>query len=60
MHLEVVVRAVAEQFRAARSEVGEPGNEPLGRHGGRLMKVDRGHGVLLDVVFLLAGHTLLD
>jgi hypothetical protein len=27
MHLEVVVSAIREQLRAARSEVGEPGDE---------------------------------
>ena len=34
MHLEVLVGAVAEQLRAARPEVGEPGDELLGGRGG--------------------------
>jgi hypothetical protein len=44
MHFEVIVRAVGEQLRAARPEVGEPGDKLLGRRGGRLVEVDRGHG----------------
>lgn len=37
-----------EDLRAARPEVGEPGEELLGRRGGRLVKMDRVHGRLLD------------
>src|SRR5437867_11701758 len=43
MHLEVLVGAVAKELRAARPEVGEPGDELLGRRRGRLVEVDRGH-----------------
>src|SRR5438093_13435378 len=48
VHLEITVAAVGEDLRAARPEVGEPGQELLGRRGGRLMKADRGQDVLLD------------
>ena len=41
--LEVNVGAVGKQLRAARSEVGEPGDELLRRRGGRLVEVERGH-----------------
>ena len=47
VHLQVVVGAVAEELRAARPEVGEPGDELLGRRGGRLVDVDRGHACSL-------------
>src|SRR5262245_10118221 len=40
MHFEVLVGAVAKQRRAARPEVGEPGNELLRRRGRVLMEVD--------------------
>ena len=43
MHLEVLVGAVAKQLRAARPEVGEPGDELLGRRGGRLVEMDGRH-----------------
>ena len=43
MHLEVLVGAVAKKLRAARPEVGEPGDVLLGSQGGCLVKVDRGH-----------------
>jgi hypothetical protein len=39
MHLEVLVGAVAEELRAARPEVGQPGDELLGRRGGRLVEM---------------------
>src|SRR3954453_21751254 len=48
VHLEVLVGAVAEQLRAAGPEVGEPGNELLGRRGGGLVEVDGGHDLLLS------------
>src|SRR6267143_4493542 len=43
MHVEVVVGAVAKELRAARPEVGEPGDVLLGRRAGCLVQVDRGH-----------------
>src|SRR5437868_12613125 len=43
VHLQVAVSAVAEEFRAAGSEVGEPGDELLGRRGAGLFEVDCGH-----------------
>src|SRR5262245_23112262 len=43
MHLEVVVGAVAKKLRAARPKVGEPGDVLLGRRGGCLVQMDRGH-----------------
>jgi hypothetical protein len=43
VNLEVVVGAVAKELRAAWPEVGEAGDELLGRGGSRLVKVDRGH-----------------
>jgi len=55
MHLEVLVGAAAKEFRAARPEVGEPGDELLGRRGGRLVEADRGHACsLLGVTALFA------
>ena len=33
MHLKVLVGAVAKELRAARPEVGEPGDVLLGRRG---------------------------
>jgi hypothetical protein len=42
MHLEVLVGAVAKKLRAARPEVGEPGDVLLGRRGSCLVQVDRG------------------
>jgi hypothetical protein len=55
MHLEVVISAVAEKLRAAGPEVGEPGNLLLGRQGGCLVQVDRGHGCPLLVFPRLTG-----
>jgi hypothetical protein len=55
MHLEVLVGAVAKQLRAARSEVGEAGDELLGRRGRDLLEMQGGLGVLL----LLVGGSLL-
>ena len=43
MHLEVLIGAVAKKLRAARPEVGESGDVLLGRRGGCLVEVDRGH-----------------
>src|SRR5258707_5092629 len=43
MHFKVPVGAVGKELRAARPEVGEPGDELLRRQGGRLMEVDAGH-----------------
>ena len=43
MHLEVLVGAVAKELRAAWPEVGKPGDVLLGRQGGCLVEVDRGH-----------------
>jgi hypothetical protein len=40
MHLEVLVGAVAKELRAARPEVGEPGDVLLGCQGGCLVEVD--------------------
>jgi hypothetical protein len=40
MHLEVLVGAVGKQPRAARSEVGEPGDELLGHQRGCLVEVN--------------------
>src|SRR3954447_9448905 len=48
VHLEVLVGAVAEQLRAAGPEVGESGNELLGRRGRRLVKVNGGHELVLS------------
>src|ERR1700734_3780121 len=48
VHLEVAVGAVGEDLRAARPEVGERGEELLRCRGGRLVKVNGGHGGLLD------------
>src|SRR2546427_528612 len=50
MHLEVLVGAVAKKLRAARPEVGEPGDVLLGRRGGCLVQVDRGHAFSLLAV----------
>jgi len=47
MHLEVPVGAVAKELRAARAEVGQPGEELLGGLRWSLAKVDRGHGCSL-------------
>jgi len=43
MHLEVPVGAVAKELLTARPEVGEPGDELLGRRGGDLVKMDGRH-----------------
>ena len=43
MDLEVLVGAVAKELRAARPEVGEPGDVLLGRQGGCLVQVDHRH-----------------
>jgi hypothetical protein len=58
MHFEVIVGAVGKELRPAGAEVGERGDELLGRRGGRLMELDRGHGVHLDLAHLLASHSL--
>src|SRR5260221_14761874 len=50
MHLEVIVGAVAKKLRAARPEVGEPGDVLLGRRGSCLVQVDRGHAFSLLAV----------
>jgi len=50
VHFEVLVGAVAEEFRAARTEVGEPRDVLLGRQGGCLVEVNCGHCVLLSWV----------
>src|SRR5215471_3542235 len=47
MHLEVLVRAVGKELLAPRSEVGEPGDVLLGRQGGCLVEMKRGHRRLL-------------
>src|SRR5687767_9874088 len=52
--LELIVGAVFEDLRPARAEVGERCDELRGRRFGRLVEVDRGHGVLLDWVSMLA------
>src|SRR3954468_1927996 len=49
VYLEVLVGAVAEQLRAAWAEVGEPGEELLGRRGGRLVKGDHGRACSFQV-----------
>ena len=50
MHLKVIVGAVAKKLRAARPEVGEPGDVLLGRRGSCLVQVDRGHAFSLLAV----------
>src|ERR1051326_1097326 len=50
MHLQILVGAVAEEFGAARPEVGESGDILLGRQGGRLVEVERGHVYSFRVV----------
>src|SRR5215831_5138855 len=40
MHPEVLIGAVAKELRAARPEVGEPGDVLLGCRGGCLVEVD--------------------
>ena len=60
MHLEVLVRAVAEQLRAARSEVGEPATNCPGVALVVSWRWIVDMAVLLDVVSLLAAHSLLD
>src|SRR6266850_6930790 len=47
MHLEVLIGAVTKELRAARPEVGEPGDVLFGRRGGCLVEVDRGHACSL-------------
>src|ERR1700730_9888499 len=49
MHLEVLVGAVAKKLRAARPKVGAPGDVLLGRRGGCLVQVDRGHACPLSL-----------
>ena len=49
MHPEVLVRAVAKELRAARPEIGEPGNVLFGRQGGCLVQVDGGHACPLSL-----------
>jgi hypothetical protein len=43
MHLEILVGAVAKELRAARPEIGEPGDVLLGGRGGCLMEADGGN-----------------
>jgi hypothetical protein len=52
VHLEVSVGTVAEELRAARPEVGEPGEELLGRRGRGLVEVDRGRASSLPTPVL--------
>jgi len=61
MHPEIVVSAVAKELRSARPEVGEPGDELLGRRGGRLVEVNRGHAgsSLLGVIRIARRSTPL-
>jgi len=47
MHLEVLVGAVAKKLRAVRPKVGEPGDVLLGCEGSCLVKMNRGHLLLL-------------
>src|SRR5580700_2609003 len=49
VHFEVFVGAVSKQLRAARSEVGEPGDVLLGCEGSCVVKIDCGHTFLLSV-----------
>jgi hypothetical protein len=65
VHFEVLVGAVAKELRAARPEVGERGDELLGRRGGRLVAVDRRHacslrGATSRVAELAAPHVYDD
>src|SRR5262249_42492165 len=63
VHLEVLVGATAEQLRAARPEVGEPGDELCGRRARRLVEVDRGHAyssVLEDIILRTVPKRLVD
>src|SRR3954452_16920162 len=48
MHLEIAVGTVFKELCAARSEVGEAGDELLGRRSGRLLKVEGGHASSLS------------
>src|SRR6185503_15065027 len=43
MYLQVLVRAIAKELRAARTEIGEPGDELLGSRGSCLFEVNCGH-----------------
>src|SRR4030095_16564594 len=43
MHLEVLIGAITEELLAARTEVGEPGDELFGRRRGRQFEVNCGH-----------------
>src|ERR1700722_6956009 len=43
VHLEVLVGAVAKELRATGPEVGKPCDVLLGRRGGWLVEVNRGH-----------------
>src|SRR5581483_676885 len=47
MHLQVLVRTVGKQLRAAGAEIGESGNILLRCQGRCPMKVDRRHAFLL-------------
>src|SRR5262249_25268243 len=49
MDLEVLVGAVAKELRAARPEVGEPGDVLSRRQGGCLVHVDRPHVLPLSL-----------
>jgi len=53
MHLEVLVGAVAKELRAARPEVGKPGDVLLGRRGGCLVEWI---SVCVIVVLLFVEH----
>ena len=49
MDLEVPVSAVAKELRAARPEVGEPGDVLSRRQGGCLVHMDRRHVLSLSL-----------
>src|ERR1044072_8171691 len=49
MHLQILVSAVAKDFRSARTEVSEPGDILRGRQGSRLVQMDRGHTCSLKI-----------
>src|SRR5262245_9691710 len=50
MHLQILVRAVAKELRAARSEVDERREQLLWRRSRRLVQVDRGHRYSLATI----------
>ncbi len=49
MHLEVFVGTIAKKLRAARPEVGEPGDVLLRRRGRCLVQMYRGHACPLSL-----------